>query len=314
MDRQDEIEAEAVGWAISLSRGGRAEEWEAFTRWLERDPRHAAAYAEAELAVDGLDRLEPAAREPIAQPEPRRSVFPRRVVLIGGMAAAAVAVAGISLTRPGEPTLYAVETGNGERRRVELADGSYIDLNGASRILLDRAHPRRAELERGEALFTVEHDDSNPFEVTAGEALIRDLGTVFNVVRTEGRIEVGVVAGAVSYAQRGRRVDLRPGMALRVTGDASAEIMRAEPAALRGWRDGRLSYSSAPIGHVAADLSRNLGVRIEAAPEVAARRFTGVIQLDQAPDSVQRIALLMGVAARQRDGGWVLMPGQSETR
>lgn len=313
MDGQDR-EAEAISWVMRLRDGGRSEDWMAFTDWLEADPRNAAAYQEAELADQGLEALAPP--EPPARPEPAptRSFPTRRVVLGGAIAAGIAAVVGVSTLRTGEPTTYAVETRAGERRTVTLPDGSRIDLNGGTRILLDRSDPRAATLERGEALFTVVHDERDAFEVAAGEARIVDLGTVFNVAYAGDSLEVGVAEGLVSYRQAGRRIDIQPGMTVSVTNGTSAQVTRGDPGEVAGWRAGRLAYRSAPVQRVAADLSRNLGVPVEARPEVANRPFTGVINLDAAPETIQRAASLMGVgAARRGDGGWILTLGTSET-
>ncbi|QHL90470.1 hypothetical protein GVO57_06010 [Sphingomonas changnyeongensis] len=81
---------------------------------------------------------------------------------------------------------------------MTLADGSRVDLNGGTRIALDRGNPRFARLERGEALFTIVHDEARPFEVHAGDAVLRDLGTVFDVVREPDRLRVAVAEGRCS--------------------------------------------------------------------------------------------------------------------
>jgi transmembrane sensor len=314
MDRQDQ-DAEAIEWLMLLRDGGSGEDWLAFTDWLEADPANLAAYEAAERADEQLGALKPPEPpERLPTPLPRPSLPTRRLVLVGGMAAALGSVVALSTLRTSEAPTYAVETQAGERRSVELADGSRIDLNGATRILLDRADARSARIERGEALFTVVHDERDPFEVLAGEARILDLGTVFNVVHANERLQVGVAEGAVSYLQSGRRIELQPGMTLRVTGGTSAEVVRGEAADIAAWRDGRLVYRAAPIAHVAADLSRTTGVPVEAAPQVAARPFTGVINIDPGSETIQRAAALLGVgAARRGDGLWILTPGISET-
>jgi transmembrane sensor len=313
MDEQDR-QVEAINWVLRLRAGGSAEDWLAFTDWLEADPRNAAAYEEAELADEGLEALPPPA--PLPEPEvPARRPFPtRRLVLGGGVAAAIVAAVGPSTLPPTEPTTFAVETRPGERRTIQLADGSRIDLNGNTRLLLDREDARSATVDRGEALFTIVHDERDPFEVVVGEARIVDLGTVFNVAHAGGEVEVGVAEGLVSYRQAGRPIELQPGMTLNVGNNRSAQITRGNAAEIAGWRTGRLSYRSASMRRVAADLSRNLGVQVEVDQQVANRPFTGVINLDDAAETIQRAASLMGVGATRRgDGGWILTPGTRET-
>ena len=314
-----EREDEAIGWVVRLRDAG-AEDWEAFTAWLEADPAHQAAYEEAALADLDAAELAPAPRPvqpawtPAAEPIQRPN---RRRFLGWGAGAMAAAVAGLVAytTIPAGAALYAVETGPGQHRRVDLADGSHIDLNGATRLRLDRNNARFASLEQGEALFTVVHDADHPFEVEAAGARMRDMGTTFNVVAEHGAVEIGVAEGRVLFDPQGAAVDLSPGMSLRrAAANARPVVMRTEPDAIGGWRAGRLSYRSATVEQVAGDLSRNLGVTVRASPSVARQAFTGVIMLD--PDkgtAVRRAASLLGVSASRSGDGWILAVGSSET-
>ena len=318
------IEEEAIGWVVRLRDAG-ADDWAAFTAWLEADPAHQAAYEEAALAdLDAAD-LAPVPRpvQPAWTPAVEPAQRPNRRRFLGwgaGAMAAAVASLIAYTTIPAGAALYAVETRPGEHRRIDLADGSHIDLNGASRIQLDRNNARFASLEQGEALFTVVHDEANPFEVEAAGARMRDLGTTFNVVAERGAVEVGVSEGRVLFDPQGAAVDLSPGMSLRRAAAGTRPVVtRSEPDAIGGWRAGRLSYRSATVGQVASDLTRNLGVTVQASPAVAQQSFTGVIMLDPgAPGSdrgaaVRRAASLLGVSAGRSGEGWILTVGSSGT-
>jgi len=303
-----QVEEAAIAWLIRLRDGG-AEDWERFTAWLEADPEHAAVYDEVALADDALGALPPAAPLPAANDEapPQRS-FGRRTFLGWSVAAALVATTGY-LTLHQQADLYAIETGPGQRRSIDLADGSRIDLNGSTRIVLDRENVRFASLAEGEALFTMAHDPSRPFRVEAGDAEIRVVGTVFNVVHAGGEVEVAVAEGAVLFNPGREAVSLSAGMALRSAGGRLARV-REDAAAVGGWRESRLSYSSATTARIAADLSRNLGVPVRAGPEVAGRRFSGVIVLDEDRERLfRRVAALLGVDARRSGEGWLLTAG-----
>jgi transmembrane sensor len=191
---------------------------------------------------------------------------------------------------------------------VTLADGSRIDLNGATRLVLDRENPRLAKLERGEALFTIVHDEARPFIVEAGEATLMDAGTVFNVIRTEQALEVAVSEGEVVYNPEAEKVRLRPGRALRATeGEAQLWVGDAAPQSIGSWRDNMLVYTGAPLTTIAADLSRNVGVPVSVDRPLAARPFSGVIRLEGEPDQiVPQAAALAGAHARRTDQGWLL--------
>ena len=307
IDPKEQRTRDALAWTIRL-READAEAWAEFTDWLEADPDHLGAYEEAaalDAELGGVARM-PQRPVPAGDPAaPERRGSGRRMVLGWGIAAAFAAAVGY-WALPGSRELYPVQTAPGERRVVTLADGSSIQLNGSSRILLDRGRPRFARLESGEALFTVVHDDSTTFRVEVGEAVIRDLGTVFNVVKEAGAVKVEVAEGAVAFDTPARGVELREGGTLRWAGGEIA-TGRREPVEIGAWGKGQLSYSSASIAEVAADLSRSTGIRVTAAPEVAQRRFTGILVVGaDHPQLVRRVSALLGVDARRSGDGWVL--------
>lgn len=307
------LEEQAVAWVIRLRDGG-AQDWEEFARWLEADPAHNRAYEEAALLDAEMEALPRTPSRPILPVEaPARPGWTARRSVIGwGIAAALVGAIGLSATLRSGDSLYAVATGAGERRSVALADGSRIDLNGQTRLVLDRDNPRFARLDQGEALFTVVHDESRPFRVESGDARLVDLGTVFNVEReADGAIEVQVAEGAVRYSDDEERLDLRAGMTVRKARGGRAVVGARTADAVVGWREGRLTFSNASFGDVAEDLSRNLGVPVIADPAVAGRRFSGVIVLDRDPQRVlRRAAALLEVNAHQQGDGWLLTGGR----
>jgi transmembrane sensor len=310
-ERDERIEREAIDWLIRLPDAD-AGQWEAFTLWLEADPAHAERYQALAVADRDWGALAPAPRADPAPPVRRR---PARRTILGGAIAASLALAIGLAAWPRHDSTYAVETAAGRHRTVALADGGRIDLNGGTRLTLDRDDPRFARLERGEALFTVAHDAARPFHVEAGDARIADLGTVFNVVRDAGGLEIGVAEGSVMFNPDRQAVRLTPGMTLRQAPGGAAELSRGgDPRAIAGWREGQLTYVSAPVARVAADLGRNLGIPVAASPAAVNRRFTGVIVLNGSPEAVvNRVAGLLGGSARRSGEGWTLTVGAGAT-
>jgi transmembrane sensor len=302
----------AIDWLIR-QRDPAFPDWEAFTAWIEADPRNADVYAELAARDDALARRlgEGPAAEPElkAAPQPHRPL-PRRWFMAGGLAAAAASLVLVLSTRSGdpEPALYRVATAPGVQQIVRLADGSTVALNGASRVTLDRNNARFAELEQGEASFAVVHDASNPFRVrVAGDELI-DLGTRFNVLREDGITEVAVAEGLVMYNPEAEAIRLAPGRALRVSSDRrSVAVSMVAPAAVGAWQQGRLVYDNAPLAQVARDLSRSIGIRVTAHPTAAARPVTAVVQLPKDREELApRLERLLDITVSQTDEGWIL--------
>ena len=299
---------EAIGWVIRL-RHASVRDWEEFTFWLEANPDHQAAFEAVAAADEGLDELPREVEPPVTttdMPADRRST-PRRTVLAWAVAASLVGVIGYASLGSADDT-YALETLPGERQTITLAEGSRIELNGASRITLNKEKPRFARLERGEALFKVVHDQSAPFRVEAGEAVIDDLGTVFNVTRVKDLVAVEVAEGAVAVTARGQRADLSAGMTVRAEGNR-LNAGRRDPASVGAWHRGFLSYSSADLQEIARDLSRSAGITVTVSPELQGQRFSGVIMLDPSEDKLmRRISALLVVEARPVGEGWLLVP------
>lgn len=298
---------EAISWTIRL-RHADAGGWQQFTSWLEADRAHLDAYEELAALDADLDGLPPtAAAAAEEEPEPVPVGWGRRA-LIGGGAAATLAAAAAWFTLAAPGAVYSVETAPGERRIVALEGGTRIDLNGASRLVLDRDDARFARLERGEALFAVVHRPGDPFRVEAGGAVIRNVGTVFNVLHEGAAVAVEVAEGAITFSADGKQVGAEAGQTVRSEAGRVTTGSRA-PATVGGWRDGQLSYSSASFAEIARDLSRSSGLGVRAAPEVASRKFSGVIVVEPDRELMRRrISALLEVDVRLADEGWILAP------
>jgi transmembrane sensor len=309
-EREDAM-GEAIGWVIRL-RHASERDWEEFACWLEADPRHLQAYEDVAAVDEDLDVLPPKefpAAEVAADKQVAAEPVRRRTVLGWAVAASVLGLVGYAGVQSLDRS-YAVETAAGERRVVALADGSRIELNGETRIVLKRGTPRYARLERGEALFNVLHDESSPFRVQAGEAEIEDLGTVFNVRRVKEVLAVEVAEGEVAVAARGQRAHLSAGMSVQAEGNQLTRS-RSDPASIGGWRRGLLSYSSASYEQIAEDLFRNTGLTVQVDPDLRGRQFSGVIILGpDKPALMRRVSALLMVDARPQGEGWLLVPAE----
>jgi transmembrane sensor len=308
---------EAAGWFIRQRDPARAD-WDGFIAWLEADPKHNAAYGAVALADDEIGELAALIRPAEASndnlPLPGRSARRWFAGLGGGAALVVAALVGWPLVVAPAAT-YAIETAAGQHRTVTLTDGTRIELNGGSRITLDKADTRFASLDRGEAAFSVVHDDAHPFEVKAGDTVLRDVGTVFDVIHTGDGVEAAVAQGAVMFNPDSDAVRLDAGRMIRVSANGSAVIGKVDPQVVGAWRQHRLVYQDASLARIAADLSRNLGAPVTVAPELAHERFSGVILLgDDRPRMFARIAALLDVDAVADGQAWHLAPRKGASR
>ncbi len=303
----DPIDAAALEWVIRLRDPG-FDGWEAFESWMEADPAHARVYQAMAVVDEDMAALVAAVPAPVLRPVP---VVPARRVSrawFGGAIAASLAAITATIVVQNQPDPYLIETAAGQPRSVVLADGTRLDLNGGTQLLLDRKAPREAVLKQGEVVFTVVHDDQRPFRVSVGKASLLDVGTVFNVARTGPRTTVAVSEGAVVFNPDAEAVRLPAGRSLRaVDGAGSIVLANTAPATIGSWRTGQLVYDGAALADVAADLVRSTGLVIVADPAVAERKFRGVISLgDNRRALPAGLGPLLGVRVVADGAGWRL--------
>lgn len=291
------VEEQAISWLIR-TRDPSFADWDGFTAWLEADPEHARRFDELSAAdAEIADHLAAAPAAPA-----RRTRWP----VWGGAIAAALALITLlfpMLARPGFAP-QAIASAPGQKLTVRLADGSRIDMNGGTRLVLDG--PRHARLERGEALFAVVHDDARPFEVVSGDAVVRDVGTTFNLVREPATFTATVSEGEIVFNPDREAVRVPAGRQVQETDDRVLVTM-IDPAQVGTWRQGRLIYRGARLERVAADLSRGLGMPVAADDSVSARPFSGIIQIEgRGEGALRSAALILGVDVRRAGDRWLL--------
>lgn len=318
----DMLRDDARLWAIRVGDPAFAD-WDGFNAWLEADPAHNAAY-EAALddldAADALFAVSPAPAPVLPQPAAaalRSGAGPRRWRAPAMAACVAVLAVGGGWLALDRGSMQEYATAPGQRRAIELVDGSRILLNGGTRLALDSANPRAVRMADGEALFQIRHDSEAPFVVTTADGTrLIDVGTTFNVVGDKGALSVKVAEGAVVYRGGGAEMRLDAGeMLTRATPGAAPRKQTVDPATVGSWRTGYLQFSETPLDELAADLSRNLGVPVAIDDRLATRRFSGTVMADGGPDAVMaRVGPLLDVQLERRGDGWMMTPNDGARR
>jgi transmembrane sensor len=307
---------EAIAWHIGLEQAG-AEEWHRFVRWLEADPAHAEAYDRVTMESAALSpaRLENILPAPVVDHSnvvamPSRRNWLRWGGASGGVVAAAAAAWLAFMPVAVTPDSYAIETQPGMRHTVTLADGTKVQMNGGTRLILDRNQPRMATLEHGEAVFNVVHHVDKPFEVRSGNVTLRDVGTVFNVARSGPALRVAVAEGSVLYQPEHEAVPLARGMVLATRdGEDRVTLSHVDAETVGGWANGHLDFREVALTTVAEDVSRSTGAHVKVSPALAGRLFTGTLRLDRPSDEVVRSLAALADSDLSRDGpDWVIRP------
>ncbi|MGE5565336.1 MAG: FecR family protein [Parcubacteria group bacterium] len=327
---QTDIDREASEW-LARRRMTRltASEEAAFAAW-SADPKNAATFAQMSRTLDDiaslsslaeLEPLEPAHRRPM----PRRNVPLMRKAAAAGIGAAAAAVVAVAvIPTVDRPDLQAA-TRVGEVRTLILPDGSHVTLGAKSSITFNDEHGvRRVRLTSGEAFFDVVHDAAHPFEVEARGAVIRDIGTKFDVRRGAGGVEVAVLEGSVEVRERaltpaGPRT-LLAGQRVVATqtrlGPVAVPLSRvgevtAAPPSAGEWRSGQLAYDDTRLADVVADLNRYYGPGVKLEGGAGAERLAASFKVGEIDKFLTELPTVAPVTVvRDASGAVTISPRQ----
>jgi transmembrane sensor len=222
-------------------------------------------------------------------------------------AAAAVLLIGVGLALFMLETPQEFRTALGEQRSVLLADGSRVTLNTASTIDVNLQMGRReVRLVQGEALFEVVHDAARPFVVRAGNALLKDVGTQFNVDMHSNGTTVTVVEGQVAVG-RGTVEPLILGAndrAVVTPAGVGAPQRGVNVAATVAWTQRQLMFEHRPLSEVAEEFNRYNKDRIDiASTELKRQEVTGVFEAKDPASFVEFLSSIPGVEIQEGANG-----------
>jgi transmembrane sensor len=323
---QTQIDNEAAVWTWRADSGElSAADRDRLDTWLREDVRHRRTFEELNRTWIALDSLSarPRADETVTAPAPAKRWSS---TWYWQAAAAAVLVLGIGavILTARRPGLQVMSTAVGQQRQVTLADGSRLTLNTDTLLAVELTPQRRdIYLRRGEAHFTVVHNASRPFFVHAGDAVISDVGTQFevrldsdrdiDVLVDQGEVEVRGLAAATGPAggrSSGGNADwvraLSAGEQLLITGPHLA-INSVSPRQIAddlAWRDGAVVFEGEPLSQALAEVGRYTRAHVVLAePQVASLRISGRFRTNDVPGFFRALQEALPVRVSQPKPG-----------
>lgn len=278
----DDIGHQANAW-FALLHGGApsAQQRDAWAAWMAADTRHAEAYAELEQlwALTALLKPQPVTAAP-ATPQLSR----RRFVGMGLAAGVAALAAGTgTLWLKGVDAPFAdLRTAVGERRVVQLPDGSTLQMAGHTALNLDFSTTRRAvELLHGQAYFSVLPSPAGDFSISTQAGQLRTAEAEFCLSCEHAEAQLAVSRKQVQVLTASQQTELGEGLALRFSKAATGDIQRAELEQALAWRSGRLVFFNEPLATVVDELQRWRQGRIFIMDkQLAARRVSLILNLE----------------------------------
>ena len=332
------VEAEALAWIAQLNGDDVSEkDLAAFREWVNRSPAHQKEIKELSELWTGLNVLT-VMDEPIRQADKlskqlrknRARQHWKRQILLPALSVAAilaiVVVAPTVLSRNDVPISYEAQlnvplifkTAKGEHQTHSLEDGSVITLNTDSYLEVDFTEGQRdIRLLKGEALFSVAHDEQRPFLVFANDGIVRAVGTEFSVHITDLAMEVIVSEGSVELST------LKPTKPATSTTEAppnvakvaslgiikaghSAQIKNAQASianvsdemidAELSWRVGRLDFMGEGLEEALAEYTRYTDVNIKIIdPELKKIRLGGSFPTNEPDLFLKNLEVSFGI-------------------
>lgn len=176
------------------------------------------------------------------------------------MVAASVAVLIVSwivFLQPDALTSYA--TNIAEAKQITLPDGSLVDLSANSEVAFNANWDQRDVSLSGEAFFEVEKGESFTVKTELGN--VRVLGTSFNVIAREQRLEVACKTGKVevSVPSQNFKQIILPGDLVRLN-LSTIEVSQTTVETIGSWKSGQFYFDAKPLSEVLDELERQFDI------------------------------------------------------
>ncbi|MGA2342241.1 MAG: FecR domain-containing protein, partial [Steroidobacteraceae bacterium] len=178
---------------------------------------------------------------------------------------------------------------------------------------------RQIHLRKGEAHFQVAHDRSRPFLVHAGDAVVRAVGTEFevrlladqhvDVIVNEGRVEVQATeqgsAAEVSRLQPSAKLRaLRAGERLATSDYSVRQVTSEQLSSQMAWREGAIIFDGQSLAEAIAEIERYTDARIVVSdPDTAALRVGGRFRTDDMQGFFDGLQSALPVVIRRASDG-----------
>lgn len=304
-----EVLDQAIVWQVRLTSGDAGPElFEQCKAWRRAAPVHEAAWValqtsermfvhlparQAQAAVQALTSAEQTGRSR------------RQALKLLGLGIGIGSAGWWSWQQSAITTLRAdYATGIGERRALELADGTRLQLNTGTAVNVRfTAAQRSIELVRGEIFVETGTDPSRPLRVLIDQGSLRPIGTAFAVrmntretllAVTEGRVAIETAQDhTVVLAGQRYRIDTLGGQPLPPDG--------LDPAA---WTQGAVVAKQVRLSTLLDEFVRYQSGWLGCDPAIADLRVSGVYQLGHLDQTLDTLAHTLPIRIQRFTPWW----------
>lgn len=312
---------QAIHWQVRLGFNQPDEQTQrAFEHWLQQRPEHLLAWQRVKALGDEFAGM-PAQLSRQTLNGAHHGIQRRESLKLLGLLATVGAAAWLGRDYTPVPAMLAQQrSSTGEQRRVQLDDGSLIQLNSDSAVdsVFD-AQRRLIILRRGEIIVNVGADEhaaqARPFWVQTRDGVMRAQSARFLAwERDDGTLlsvqggTVAVFPGASQPLAAGSSVQAKNQLLFTSSG---AREYRDNGLDLWSWSDGVISVRDMRLRDFVEELSRYRPGVLRCAEEVADRRISGTFQLADNDQVLALVAQSLHLHIDYRTRYWVTLTAAS---
>ncbi len=331
---EDELLETAARWFARLRASDISpREKEEFAQWLAADNARQKAFSEISEVWEETGKLlaipepEKIAPKEISMPEkPSRTwKFPRMSLPVflrwgTGAITAAVIILMVFFRAPLNEMWHQYKgeeisciTMNGEHRKINLSDGTIMEINADTCLTYDIcATHRNIVLKKGEAFFKVAPNPKLPFQIHTTAGIITVLGTKFNVKTTDKKTAVDVEQGKVRVRTLptpgsphfSTAIVITKGQGVDYTSrGAMQRIRKANTESVNAWRDDKIYFNEDSLGDVAKIIHLQCNIKVFFPPIMQrAETFTGTFERNQPEEILNAIKIAFGLNLKIHKG------------
>lgn len=293
----------AARWLALIESGSASDQDRAeLQRWRDSHSTHEQAWQKAQMLRQRFADLPSAlAMASLDRPQPsRRTVIKRAVGAVALVPAAWL----ISRQLPLDVWSADLRTATGEGKKVQLTDGSSLQLNTASAVDIDLSK-RLLKLVEGEIALNVPGTKPLTIQthfgrivVSQSEVCVRQGASGCKVSVLKGAVQLQPLRGPVFSLRGGQQVSLRA---------AGAGNVEPFDVLAPGWRDGVLMAQNQPLGDFLRELSSYRPGVLRWEPELESLRVTGSFRLDDTDRVLALLAASLPIEVHSRTRYWVTL-------
>lgn len=210
-------------------------------------------------------------------------------------------------------------TAYGEKKRLELADGSVLTLNANSslKVKIDFRNSSREAWLEGEAFFEIDQIERNggrvPFVVHAGNLNIEVLGTEFNVFNRKEKVQVVLEQGAISInALDSETINVVPGEIVEYDAmEMKRKVVDTE--LFSSWRDNNWYFKDTPLSSIVLKIEEIYGVSfIIEDDEIGDDKMSGALPASSLDILLNSISRIYGIEVIENENQYIIRKNSSD--